>query len=202
MIALALVAQLGACGPSVDDKPTRQVTPRFVAGDIPCAPAAVLKNVCQHCHTNPLQHGAPFPFVTYSDTQAELDGHPLWYWMERVVSQDIMPLPPVEIGDDEKATLLAWLRAGAPPRAAGESCDGDAGVEDVAPDTAVPPDVVDVPVTPRLAPHVSAGPSGPSGGGDDAGDAESEGAPDGDDGASDVPDRTFDAALGDGAETW
>ena len=130
LMRVLLVATLGvgaiACS-APPEKPSR-VTPRVVVGDVPCGPDKVLKNVCQFCHTNPPQHGAPFPLVTYANTQAELDGHPIFYWMEKYVTAEIMPLPPVEISDGDRAILLKWLRAGAPPREVGVTCDGDGGV--------------------------------------------------------------------------
>jgi hypothetical protein len=126
---IAFSSALG-CSESVDKSPPHVVTPRVVVGDIPCAPNQVLKNVCQHCHTDPPQHGAPFPLVTFSNVHAEMDGHEIWYWMEKYVTAEIMPLPPVEISDADRALLLAWLRAGAPARGPNDSCDGDAGGAD------------------------------------------------------------------------
>ena len=102
----------------------------MIPGDIPCAPDRVLQNVCQHCHSSPPKNGAPFSLVTYDDTQREMDGHPLWFFMEKYVTARIMPLPPVEISDGDRAVLLAWLRAGAPARAPGDSCAIDAGIAD------------------------------------------------------------------------
>jgi hypothetical protein len=145
LVTMALVA----CS-EAPQKPASRVTPKVVVGDIPCGADKVLKNVCQFCHTNPPQHGAPFPLVTYANTQSELDGKPIYFWMEKYVSEEIMPLPPVEISDADRAILLKWLRAGAPPRQTGIVCDGDGGVlnadsaaphdaspdpEDTAPDT-------------------------------------------------------------------
>jgi hypothetical protein len=106
------------------------VTPKVVTGDLPCAAEAVLKNVCQQCHSSPPVHGAPFPLVTYGDVQADLDGHPVAYWMEKYVSSGEMPLPPVELPDPSRDVLLQWLRAGAPARGSNDSC-----VADAAPDT-------------------------------------------------------------------
>lgn len=91
------------------------VTPKVtINGDIPCAPNQVLESVCQHCHTSPTKSGAPFPLVTYSDIHAKLDGRPIWFWMEQFVTSGDMPLPPVEITDSQRQTLVEWLRAGAP----------------------------------------------------------------------------------------
>ncbi len=122
--AVALSVSAIACSDPTHGR--SQVTPKVVIGDIPCAPDKVLKHVCQHCHSSPPQHEAPFPLVTYSDINAEMDGHPLYYFMEKYVSAGDMPLPPVEITDADRATLLSWLRAGAPARPPTESCDVDA----------------------------------------------------------------------------
>ncbi|MGZ3421602.1 MAG: hypothetical protein ACXWUG_15675 [Polyangiales bacterium] len=119
------------------------MTPKVIAGDIPCAPNEVLKNVCQQCHTTPSQHGAPFPLVTYGDVQADLDGHPVYYWMEKYVTSQDMPLPPVDLGDGDRAALLEWLRAGAPPRGTDDVCGADdAGADSDEPDIGVAPDVI------------------------------------------------------------
>ena len=136
-ITLIVLASIAATGCSeAPDRPASRVTPKVVTGDIPCGPDKVLKHVCQFCHTNPPQHDAPFPLVTYANTQAEMDGKPIWFWMEKYVSEEIMPLPPVEITDDDRTTLLAWLHAGAPARPIGQMCDGDGGV--LVPDTGLP----------------------------------------------------------------
>ncbi len=122
MIAIFL-AMASACG-KLSEAPAN-VTPKITAGDIPCGPNQVLETVCQQCHTSPPKNGAPFPLVTYSDIHSELDGQPIWFWMEKFVSAGDMPLPPVEITDQRRAILLEWLRAGAP---SGEpSCVEDAG---------------------------------------------------------------------------
>jgi hypothetical protein len=115
-----------ACSEGTDH--SLRVTPKVIVGDIPCAPNAVLVNVCQQCHSSPPVHGAPFPLVTYGDVQADLDGHPVFYWMEKYVAAEEMPLPPVELAAGDRATLLQWLRAGAPSRS--ETCASEAGAVD------------------------------------------------------------------------
>lgn len=94
-----------------------------------CDAVIVLRAKCQRCHQSPPQHGAPVPFLTYADTQAQ------YYmtdskWSDSMFSQvgrDFMPdtsqnapptsiMPPVEpLTADEKATLMAWLEQGANP---------------------------------------------------------------------------------------
>jgi hypothetical protein len=51
-------------GPDAKNCPTIPQT-----GDFPCDVFAVIHSVCNHCHTNPMMHGAPFHILTYADTQ-------------------------------------------------------------------------------------------------------------------------------------
>jgi hypothetical protein len=82
----------------------------------PCEVEAVLKAKCHRCHQDPQQNGAPFPLLTWENTQVDYFGKPIYQRMESVVSSDFMPFtslalnPPVEpLTADEKATLLDWL---------------------------------------------------------------------------------------------
>lgn len=102
---------------------------------IPGCVLRVIQDKCERCHGDPLQHGAPVAFFTVDDFQAryyESDSK----WWEVAAAQvegDAMPfvalnnlpdpiMPPVEpLTADEKATLLAWLKAGA-PEDAGSVC--------------------------------------------------------------------------------
>jgi hypothetical protein len=88
-----------------------------------------MRSKCQRCHTDPPVNGAPVPFLTYEDTQAQ------YYasdekWSDAMVgpvTRGFMPyvalndpptslMPPVEpLTDDEKTTLLTWLKQGALP---------------------------------------------------------------------------------------
>ena len=68
-------------------------------------------------------HDAPFPLVTYEDTQEPFsEGKLRWQRMKEVVEIDFMPLrglnlePPVEhLTCEEKSTLMGWLEQCAPP---------------------------------------------------------------------------------------
>jgi hypothetical protein len=93
-----------------------------------CDVEPILEAHCQRCHTDPPANGAPFPLLTYEDTQA---GEPPRYErMGEVVSQDFMPPqwlavdPPVEaLPCSEKRTLIEWVEQAAPPPPAGdEAC--------------------------------------------------------------------------------
>jgi hypothetical protein len=106
---------------------------------VPCDANRVLQSVCQQCHTDPPRNSAPFPLVTYQDTQVVLSGNPLWVHMRNAVDNGIMPLPPVMIDPAARDALLRWLYAGAPARTASDVCsdpnvDPDGGVD---PDGAV-----------------------------------------------------------------
>jgi hypothetical protein len=89
---------------------------------VPCAPDAVLRAVCQQCHSDPMKSGAPFPLITWEDTQVVIDDRPLHEWMRDALESEKMPLPPVTISPQDRETLLSWLRDGAPVRAPGAVC--------------------------------------------------------------------------------
>lgn len=95
--------------------------------DIPCAPRHVLQTICQQCHTKPQKNGAPFPLINRSDVVDNVyGGVVVRELMIEMVEAGRMPLSPVTISDDDKATLLAWLHAGAPIDHH-ETCEVDAG---------------------------------------------------------------------------
>lgn len=83
-----------------------------------CDVAPILEARCQRCHTDPPKNGAPFPLLSYEDTQEE----ERYEQVGDAVSRDFMPPlwlevdPPVEpLSCGEKETLLAWIEQGAPP---------------------------------------------------------------------------------------
>ena len=122
--ALGVAALLAACASSDTRKP--EMTPTF------CDVAPILKSKCQRCHQDPPLHSAPFPLVTYADTQADAatasaPSRKRYEQMRVVIENDIMPDrsqsldPPVSpLSCEEKETLLTWLRKGAPPAPDGE----------------------------------------------------------------------------------
>jgi len=119
--AIVLGAQLGS-GCAVSSEGPRGSSSQRSSLGIPCDPNRVLQDVCQHCHSAPPQNGAPFPLVTYEDTQVLANGVPLWKFMRAVVQSGAMPLPPVQISGAQRDLLLAWFDAGAPARSSSDMC--------------------------------------------------------------------------------
>jgi hypothetical protein len=109
-------------GPDACPGPTR--------GDLPCDVAAVL-SICQNCHQMPPVRTAPFPFMTYEDTQAIYFGDTRrWQRMAQVIEPDSplrMPPPTAtdipQLSDAQRDTLRTWFRACTPPEPEGEGCD-------------------------------------------------------------------------------
>jgi uncharacterized membrane protein len=91
-------------------------------GDYPCAVEKILKDNCQRCHTNPLMGGAPFPLVSYEDSQ-DATSKVIFAFMYQAVESEYMPLEPPKLTDDEKSAILDWACACAPPRDPEEICD-------------------------------------------------------------------------------
>ena len=127
VVAAALLAS--ACG-------DESASPSNVALTY-CDAAPILELKCQRCHQDPPESGAPFPLLTYADTQVPA---PLQGDTERKRAADILsaietnympfmglPLdPPVSpLTCSERTTLLDWLRKGAsPPPPGREDCHG------------------------------------------------------------------------------
>lgn len=95
-----------------------------------CQAEGVLRESCQRCHADPPGHGAPFPLVTYEDTQEPFDvGKARWQRMREVVESGFMPIrlrldPPVEpLTCEQRTTLLGWLEQCALPEG-GTDCAG------------------------------------------------------------------------------
>jgi hypothetical protein len=109
------------------------------AGESPiafCEALTVVQAKCQRCHGDPLTNGAPVPFLTWEDFQAQYGVSDFMWWQiaEDMVDRDQMPYValngsagleggPVEpLTPDEKATLLGWLQQGALPEG-GTDCE-------------------------------------------------------------------------------
>jgi uncharacterized membrane protein len=132
-----LVATAWSCGG--DDGNRGPSTSSGVGGSASadfCDALAVLEVKCQRCHQDPPVNNAPFALLSYADTQVERSsGDRVYEDMLDAVETGVMPptagayTPPVEpLTCSEKATLLDWLKAGA-PRPAGN----DPSCEDVEP---------------------------------------------------------------------
>ncbi len=90
--------------------------PSLANPTLPCDVEAALKAKCQRCHGEPTVNGAPFPLLTWADTQADYFDKPIHERMASVVDSNFMPAtflilnPPVEeLTPAEKTTLLDWL---------------------------------------------------------------------------------------------
>lgn len=103
---------------------------------IPCGPRDVLRTVCQQCHARVPLNGAPFPLVTRTDILTTRPGGIARDLMIAQLQAKRMPLPPVTIDDDQRATLLAWLQEGALPVTSQACLDAGADAADDAPDDA------------------------------------------------------------------
>jgi hypothetical protein len=111
-----------AADAGADGAPCPFIDPAIITPALPCDVEAVLKAKCQRCHQNPPLNGAPFPLLTWENTQAIYFNQPIYARMLKAVSSGFMPYkgvvldPPVEpLTDDEKATLIAWLSECGPP---------------------------------------------------------------------------------------
>jgi uncharacterized membrane protein len=134
----AILAIAAACGPlfgcATDSSPSEaaEAAPAAIVGALPCDVDRVLSSVCQHCHSSPPRNDAPVALVTYADTQVDVEGKPLWTYMQTAVEEGRMPLPPYALTADERSMLLEWLRGGAMSAAAGDLCSAppDGGLDD------------------------------------------------------------------------
>lgn len=96
-------------------------------GDFPCDVFAVIHAVCNPCHQMPPQNSAPFPLLTYADTQ------PLYTASVGLIFQQMfistgptgdprMPFGEPPLAGAEYATLHGWLGQCAPPVPPGTGC--------------------------------------------------------------------------------
>lgn len=112
-----------------------------------CAAYQVITCVCQQCHQNPPVNHAPFPLLTYADTQVPYpyatSKKKLWQEMQTAVTSGYMPYmgiedppvaPPVQpLSDERKTTLLTWFAEGAHDEGGQEcpmTCDWTKGPPD------------------------------------------------------------------------
>ena len=124
-LALAACSDPSANDASPPGAPTSTVDSGAPADSEWCAVDLVLSHKCRRCHQDPPKNGAPFSLLTYADTQlVDGRGKPRFVRMADAVSSGYMPAqfvaldPPVEaLTAEERATLLGWCEAGAPPGA-------------------------------------------------------------------------------------
>jgi hypothetical protein len=120
LLALSTVALVAAVGCGSEeasaDEPTGSVSW--------CQVSAVLQAKCQRCHVGAGLNGAPFPLVSYDDTQVvEKSGDTRrWQIMQIMVEQGFMPPndprldpPPAKLTSDEMVVLTTWFGEGAKP---------------------------------------------------------------------------------------
>jgi hypothetical protein len=130
---LSVAALFGACsedggqtpGPDAGKDAVDEL--RQDANEIPCGPRIVLQSICQQCHTRPTRNGAPFSLVNRSDILAATRGSVIRQLMIEQLEARRMPLSPVTITDDQRNTLLGWLKEGA-PAVSPQDCPSDAGL--------------------------------------------------------------------------
>lgn len=130
LLALAAVVLATACGD--DDAPPDEgkAGSGNVGGEVTwCEVSEVLQAKCQRCHDSPPANGAPFPLVTYEDTQVEEAGITRWERMQDMVDRRLMPPPGIELEPPaemptaaERELLLAWFDEGADD-VGGTACD-------------------------------------------------------------------------------
>ncbi len=139
-LALTLAA---ACGGGSDSggAPQGQGGQVGSAGvsDLPCDVATFVSTNCLGCHSDPPTNTAPVSLVTTADfrkkgisSPATPDGADKTLGelaVEKLsATKNAMPPPPRTAATDaEKATLAAWVAAGMPARAVGETCGGQGG---------------------------------------------------------------------------
>jgi hypothetical protein len=126
-VSVWALASSAGCSGSDEDEP-----PDAPTGTVSwCEVRVVLGAKCQRCHIGEGLHGAPFPLVSYDDTQvymASLEKR-RWELMENMVDQDLMPPedprldpPPAKLTAGEKSVLMTWFAEGA-LLVGGDDCD-------------------------------------------------------------------------------
>lgn len=125
--------RVGGTGPVADGRARCDETPADASPrSFPCDVEAVLRAKCQRCHDSPAELDrcypaktclrGPFPLLKWSDTHQVYGDKPIFVRMHDAVASDFMPFksnditpPTAPLEPGEKATLLAWTAACAPP---------------------------------------------------------------------------------------
>jgi len=93
-------------------------TSRPASGSFPADVAQVLSDKCQTCHQMPTKQHAPFPLLTYAQTQSDdplspYMGVPIWQVMHAVIQPKGVPHMPFgnapQLTSAEFTTLNDWL---------------------------------------------------------------------------------------------
>jgi uncharacterized membrane protein len=118
-LAAVLALVLCGCGGGESGPPAEPEVTGTVAW---CEVSAVLSAKCAACHVGQGQHGAPFPLLTFEDTQvveAPRD-KPIWELMQAMVEAGAMPPtesplvgPSGELTEAERLALGVWFDEGA-----------------------------------------------------------------------------------------
>ena len=117
----------GPCGGSVTGTDANAAdcpaTPQ--TGDFPCDIFTVVHAKCNPCHQNPPKNGAPFPLLTYADTQKVYSpGALVFQQMFISTGPDGSPRMPFNgiLAPADYDLLHGWLGNCAPPVPAGTGC--------------------------------------------------------------------------------
>ena len=139
LIAASLMAWALGCD-SAGDAPGRDAGDDGMAvtitTDIPCAAAEVIERRCLRCHRDPPRYGAPMTLVSHAAVHqpAVSDGtREVFELMRFHINNAEDPMPPPSEGplsSADRATLNAWLDAGAPAGNRYACGDSDGGVSD------------------------------------------------------------------------
>jgi hypothetical protein len=90
-------------------------------GDLPDDVNAVLQDKCQPCHQSPPKNHAPFPLLSFEDTQEQfgITTKRKWQRMSEVIEPGAVPHMPYgnapQLTDAQHATLRAWFAGCAMP---------------------------------------------------------------------------------------
>lgn len=108
-------------GPRPDGGPDAGIIDPDGGGPVPTWVAdiqPILQSRCGQCHGNPLVGGAPFPLLTYADTQETVNGNPVHALVrERVTRDGIGRMPPngqTDLTPAQRELIVRWSEGGAP----------------------------------------------------------------------------------------
>lgn len=127
--ALACSVVLGACSSSTPAAPACDPAATPLTGDLPDDVAAVLVDKCQTCHTSPPKNRAPWPLLSFEETQARfgITDKRRWQRMAEVIEPGGSPHMPYGTAEQltpaQLTTLRSWFAACAIPNAEGTGHD-------------------------------------------------------------------------------